>query len=694
MKRALADAVQAASSLKKTADILQQWQKLLIEPLGKSSGSTGEPIVIVIDALDESGGVETRRDLRILAGKHQNSSVRKITDLPGNFRFIVTSRPLDDIKTEFRGVQHIRQVSMDDIPTAVAKRDIHAYVSNELEGLNFQDREFAVLAEKAEGLFQWAHLACGFIKESDVLSLIERYKAVVSRDPAERNMLLHDMYHLILTNIMPRDTPSHRPNLRSTKLARFRSVMGQILSTAEPLPLASLNAMRHHFLTGEDIFDVELVVQSTGSLLSGTTNPDSPIRSLRQSFRDFLTDERFSGESFIDLSKAYRDLAFASLRVMEHGLRFNICDLKSSYLLNSEDPGLQERVKKCIPPHLSYSSRFWTSHVRTAVFDKELAKEVKKLFDHERLFFWLELLTLINALSGAVPALPLIAQWLKGQSEFKDASSTAMDVQRLIQVFGGMILHSTPHLYVSALPFSPANSPLSRQFQFSARFPNTFRVAFGRDMNWPAVQTVLRGHTESVSSVSFSPDGTRIVSGSWDETVRLWDAATGQPVSEPLWGHTHPVLSVSFSPDGTRIATGSSDNTVQLWDVVMRQPSQQCAESDHPAFSDEPRTIEATTTMPLNTWNNHFTSFSSNSIYSLRNTSEFTGGASHDDRSSTPFVLNVDSGWVVGPQRRLLFWVPPASRLFYSPGCVLVIPRGGPELDLSRMAHGQYWQKC
>jgi hypothetical protein len=418
MRRALADAVQAASSLKKTPDIIQQWQKLLIEPLKKSSGATGEPIVILIDALDESGGVETRRDLlHILAGKHPNPAVPKITDLPGNFRFIVTSRPLGDIKDDFRGVQYIRQMSMDDIPTALAERDIHTYVSKELEGLDFQDREFAVLAKKADGLFEWARLACGYIKEPYVgLSPSDCYNDVVSRNPAKKDMLLNSMYNLILTNIMPRDSSTpiqHSQELRSMALARFRSVMGQILGTAEPLPLASLNAMRCHFPTQEDHFDVEYVVKRMGSLLSGTTNPDSPIRPLHASFHDFLTDKTSSGDFFIDLPKAQHDLAFASLRVMERGLRFNICDLKSSYLPNSEVFDLQERVQKCISPHLSYSSRFWTSHVRNTVFEEELAKEVKLFFDHERLFFWLELLALINALSGAVGALPLIPQWLK-----------------------------------------------------------------------------------------------------------------------------------------------------------------------------------------------------------------------------------------------------------------------------------------
>ena len=76
-----------------------------------------------------------------------------------------------------------------------------------------------------------------------------------------------------------------------------------------------------------------------------------------------------------------------------------------------------------------------------------------------------------------------------------------------------------------------------------------------------------------MSSVAFSPDGTRIVSGSADKTVRVWDAATGQPIGQPLTGHTDAVSSVAFSPDGDRIASGSDDNTVRLWDAAPANPS-------------------------------------------------------------------------------------------------------------------------
>ncbi|KDR68085.1 hypothetical protein GALMADRAFT_1354883 [Galerina marginata CBS 339.88] len=78
---------------------------------------------------------------------------------------------------------------------------------------------------------------------------------------------------------------------------------------------------------------------------------------------------------------------------------------------------------------------------------------------------------------------------------------------------------------------------------------------------------VLKGHTGWVTSVAFSTDGRRIVSGSYDQTVRIWDAETGKQVGEPFGGQTACVWSVAFSPDGKRVVSGSDDKTVRIWDA-------------------------------------------------------------------------------------------------------------------------------
>jgi WD40 repeat protein/tetratricopeptide (TPR) repeat protein len=76
----------------------------------------------------------------------------------------------------------------------------------------------------------------------------------------------------------------------------------------------------------------------------------------------------------------------------------------------------------------------------------------------------------------------------------------------------------------------------------------------------------LEGHTDGVTSVSFSPDGQRIASASKDKTIKLWDLKNRQDV-KTFVQHTDAVTSVSFSPDGQVIASASKDKTVKLWNL-------------------------------------------------------------------------------------------------------------------------------
>jgi uncharacterized protein with WD repeat len=127
---------------------------------------------------------------------------------------------------------------------------------------------------------------------------------------------------------------------------------------------------------------------------------------------------------------------------------------------------------------------------------------------------------------------------------------------------------------VTVLPATKSGSGLSS----IACSPDGLRIAYSSDASDICVrhvtnqQTLLcRGHTDQVSSVTFSPDGTLIASASFDKTIRTWDTETGVTQMVFAGYKSLQLQSVAFSPDGSQIASGSDEGLVRVWDTKTGQ---------------------------------------------------------------------------------------------------------------------------
>jgi WD40 repeat protein len=137
------------------------------------------------------------------------------------------------------------------------------------------------------------------------------------------------------------------------------------------------------------------------------------------------------------------------------------------------------------------------------------------------------------------------------------------DATRFVSAFCEPIAYSPLHIYRSALLFTPHQTLLHRKYSSEIKF--LVGVTGRHEGVWGPCINVIEGHSEWVNSVAFSNDGTRVVSGSLDSTVRVWDSSSGTEVLR-LDGHNSYVNSVAFSSDGSRIVSGSRDKTVRVWD--------------------------------------------------------------------------------------------------------------------------------
>jgi hypothetical protein len=360
------------------------------------------PILIVIDALDESGDAIGPIGIHTFIAEY-------LEKLPAEFRVLVTSRLEDGIESAFAQASSVDTLYMDDAKLAAkTEQDIRMYLQKKLPPEVFKVHG-AELAKAAEGLFQWAAVACGFInrppasfgfsEKKCVLRLLGHSRDRNGRDPLDK------LYEEVLEGYF-------KPHEAQVL---FRSVMGQLFAAIEPLSLHSLIALRRHAPIDdpEDSRPVIEMLRHLGSLLSNVASSDRtrPIVPLHTSFRDFLTNRK-SNEFYVDLGNSHHELAHSCVGLMLNKLKFTICELESSYVANSDVPDLESRISKHIPPGLSYACVFWDDHLGHVAFEQDLFMKLGSLFE-TKFLFWLEVLSIKSKVSVSSPALSCLKTWLR-----------------------------------------------------------------------------------------------------------------------------------------------------------------------------------------------------------------------------------------------------------------------------------------
>ena len=401
-KSALGRIVKDNSSLRVgTRDYETLFQSLILEPL-KDLHIVG-PILVVIDALDESGNATGRAGLHTFLAKN-------LIRLPSNFRVLITSRPEDGIERAFVGAPSITIRHMTDSELAATTQDdILVFLQATLPSVEFKNYG-EELAIKAEGLFQWAAVASRFILDppgrfgySKKKCINHLLKPGANRDGQDP---LDELYIEVLEGYFTD---------REARLL-FRSVVGQLITSIEPLSIRSLTTLRRHADDPDDDDDADAVVillRRLGSLLSNvhSSNENLPIIPLHTSFRDFLITKEKSGDFWVDLRDVHHQLAHSCLGMLLDGLKFNICQLETSYLANKDVVDLKTRVDKYIPPALLYACRFWDDHLEHIGFETGLFGKLQTFFE-TKLLFWFEVLSLANYVGLASAACSTLNVWL------------------------------------------------------------------------------------------------------------------------------------------------------------------------------------------------------------------------------------------------------------------------------------------
>ena len=400
----LASRIKAAPHIM-SSSLDEQFQSLLQEPLVTLAASHDPgPIIIVLDALDECGTPETRKRLLAVLST-------RLVKLPRTFRLLVASRDEPDIHAALsrpgvviHDVQIGDKSTISDISQFFRQRlsgDAPAFAAHGLSpdgpGVSVRQR----LVTLSGGFFIWASTTVRFI-ESGIPG--QRLKKVL--DSSERGQSgngLDGLYQVALTH------PFNSYDVE--ELGAVHSILGVIAVAREQLTDEQLSQ-----LLDLEMSTVQAVLSRLQPLLQG--GHGKPIQVLHTSFTDFLCDPKRCQDAqwHIDAPAHHCNLVSRCLRLMKRKLKFNMCDIETSYHRHMEIEGIQERIDKVITPVLMYASQYWADHLELGLSggssSRQLADEIMD-FITETFLYWIEVFSLKSQMSAVSVILQKAANWAK-----------------------------------------------------------------------------------------------------------------------------------------------------------------------------------------------------------------------------------------------------------------------------------------
>ena len=371
---------------------------LLRQPLSAIATEIGHPVLIVLDALDECGTPELRHSLLHVL-------LECLLILPANFRVFIISRPEEDI-TPLISSPNFQTMPLNQ-HSDESKDNVYTYIKSQFDKMKLAkklrvpddcdwDNSIQRLAESADGLFIWASTAIKFV-EGERSSRYRCFQNLVSK---ATSLKLDELYMSVLSQVSKWSEGDKET---------LRNIFSLILFAKRPLLDREIN----------EILDMDMDV--TPNLLSHFRSlvryeEGQPIRIHHTSFHDYLISCEGSAWH-IDEGVERTKIASSCLERMRDLLRYNICNIPPSYVLNSDVPDLDNRVIQYIPSFLKYICCNWARHLQDVSYSKELCSQLRP-FTHNQLLFWFEILSLTDTFNDHVgPALLLSIDWI-GVSTF------------------------------------------------------------------------------------------------------------------------------------------------------------------------------------------------------------------------------------------------------------------------------------